>query len=227
MPSTQPCHCHWQQSGVTAPSRLFLAQRRNYVSEDKYSSITVPHLLSACLHLWGGLPARSHVPPMHRKWPHSQALSSLSLLLHLTHHHLFAACFIWHLVTKSLPFVQNFCHTSESCLALLSELLTVFRRLVCLDRTFLASVLVFPFPCFFSVPQPGVVPLEQHEHREPGSNLPWSLSLPMDGFLCLGLPLLPSHISTSTVPVCWRPVIHTQLLFTYWQNRVGGTLKKR
>lgn len=35
MPSTQPCHCHWQQSGVTAPSRLFLAQRRNYVSEDK------------------------------------------------------------------------------------------------------------------------------------------------------------------------------------------------
>lgn len=41
------------------------------------------------------------------------------------------------------------------------------------------------------------------------------------------LPLSPFHISSSTVPVCWRPVIHTQFHFTYWQYRVGGNNKRR
>lgn len=68
--------------------------------------------------------------------PHTS--SSLRSVLHLA------------TVTNSRPFVQTFffCHTSESCLALLSQLLTVFRCLICLDRAFLASVLVFSLPMF-------------------------------------------------------------------------------
>lgn len=41
-----------------------------------------------------------------------------------------------------------------------------------------------------------------------------------------GLPLSPSLISTSTVPVCWHPAIHTQFSI-WWENKMEGKKKKK
>lgn len=41
-----------------------------------------------------------------------------------------------------------------------------------------------------------------------------------------GLPLSPSLISTSTVPVCWHPAIHTQFSSIWWENKMVGKKKK-
>lgn len=94
----------------------------------------------------------------------------------------------------------------------------------------LYSVL-FPFPRFSPMPHLGAEPAEQHQHTQPGPNLPMSLSLPVCAGLCRGpvsetSPISPSLISTFAVPVCWPPATHshirTQLPLNY-----RGTLNKK
>lgn len=170
-PLTQPRH------GRTSLSCLFFAVRgRKNISESKYSSISVCHLSIP----WTGLPVRSHVAPTCRIWPYFWTLSSFPAYFNSLSPQ--SSC----KVKSSFITLYIYAHF---CLLFLATSLFSHYLFVCL-QFFFSSFNLLPTFLYF-----GAEPAEEHQHTEPGPNLPLCLSVPGYACLCLGLWLRPAPIT--------------------------------
>lgn len=91
---------------------------------------------------------------------------------------------------------------------------------------------IYPPFCFFPFPRFSPMPVEQHQHTEPGPNLPLSLRLPVYACLCLGQRLRPApiflphqHIYCTCLLAPCHP--HTQFPFIYPECLVEGEKKRK
>lgn len=163
--------------------------------------------MSPCLCHGAGLPARSHVPPAHRMWPHSCALSKYPHLLPpgMSYHHLLQLS--WAQTSKSSSLLNSlpFSIILVACFSSAALLNNVFSPyFVYLSICILLQF--SPFPHFSPMLHQTAKPTKQHQRTEPGPNLPLSLSLSVPGAAaeaCPYRPLSSAHLlylSAGTLP---------------------------